>query len=867
MISQQSPQPSGSLIGRRPTLDTRGRFILLILLFNVVLLVVVLLSIRNQEIQYEIFRVRATNVEYATRLDIINRRATHIVFVTATFTPEAATPTLLSSPTPTFTATPVPTTATSSPTPMPMFPPTETVTSTPTQERTNTPTLTATPTTTATVTPTSTPTSTATPTPTPTSTATSTHTSTPTPTPTDTLTPPAPSVSGITPNSGGNESIVSTTLSGANFQSGATVLLRRAGYTDIGASNVTVIASQITCQFDLAGAAPGWRDVVVTNPNGLSGTLTGGFMVTPELDHFTFDTISDQTAGVPFAVTLTAHDRYNNLVVDFTGTAALFDSTGTISPNVTGNFTAGVRTDNLSITRTQTGVTVNATSGGRSGVSNSFDVSHGVLDHFGFDPISSPQTYTVLFSTAITAYDAYDNVASSYAGSVGLSDTTGTLTPATSGGFTLGTWNGNVSVSQVITGDVITASISSMVIGVSNPFTVAYPVPLVIDILPGTGVNTGTTAVTITGADFFDTPGVWLGVVALQDVTFIDGTTLTATVPAGIAAGTYDLYVSNPGPLAPTGVLNNAFTVQNANITSTLETSFPVTFGRAITSTQNGDNDSVQVIFLEVPDTLTTTLYVRVYDPDVGDNFDELCRPSTGCPESIWDTSTTFSLYGGSGAYTDPAARQATFITPTDPGITTGTLITPSYTFTQGAALDRTWVTLWSFAPGEGEHVGNKYVFKLSVVGGPGDDGNYYDVVLSTSSTDNIAPQGTRIFAYAWTYLMPLTDPPQFYPFVSPSMLTFNQHNFDFDSLAAITITTPITAHSVSSSGISGNNVEGSSAFLVTSDEQQVTWAVRCVSLWVSVNNDVTVWFTDQNGDALPIFTRSTIEPVPPVPP
>jgi len=675
-------------------------------------------------------------------------------------------------------------------------------------------------------------------------------------------------VSGITPNSGGNESIVSTAVSGANFQSGATVLLRRAGYTDIGASNVTVSASQITCQFDLAGAAPGRWDVVVTNPNGLSGTLTGGFTVTPELDHFIFDTISDQTAGVTFAVTLTAHDRYNNLVVDFTGTAALFDSTGTISPNVTGNFAAGIWTGNLSITRAQAGVTVNATSGGRSGVSNSFDVSHGALDHFGFDPISSPQTYTVLFSIAITACDAYDNVASSYAGTVGLGDTTGTLTPATSGGFTLGTWNGNVSVSQVRTGDVITASISPMVMGASNPFTVAYPAPSVTDILPSTGVNTGTTAVTITGADFFDTPGARLGVVALQDVmTSTDGTTLTATVPAGIAAGTYDLYVTNPGPLAPTGVLNNAFIVQNANITSTLETSFPVTFGRAITSTQNGDNDSVQVIFLEVPDTLTTTLYVRVYDPDVGDNFDELCRPATGCPESIWDTSTTFSLYGGSDAYTDPDARQATFSTTTDPGITTGTPITPSHTFTQDAALDRTWVTLWSFAPGEGEHVGNKYVFKLSVVGGPGDDGNYYNVALSTSSTENIAPQGTRIFAYAWTYLMPLTDPPQLYPFVSPLMLTFNQHNFDFDSLAAITITTPITVHSVSSSDISGNDAEESSAFLVTSDEQQVTWAVRCISLWVSVNNDVTVWFTDQNGDALPIFTRSTIEPVPPVPP
>jgi len=57
----------------------------------------------------------------------------------------------------------------------------------------------------------------------------------------------------------------------------ASVKLTKAGSTDIVATNVTVVsASQITCKVNMNGAARGLWNVVVTNPDGQSGTLSNG---------------------------------------------------------------------------------------------------------------------------------------------------------------------------------------------------------------------------------------------------------------------------------------------------------------------------------------------------------------------------------------------------------------------------------------------------------------------------------------------------------------------------------------------------------------------------------------------------------------
>jgi hypothetical protein len=90
-----------------------------------------------------------------------------------------------------------------------------------------------------------------------------------------------PIVTSITPNNGQQGTVVHiTNLAGSNFQSGAAVKLVKTGETDINATNVVVVsASQITCDLDLSGAATGQWDVVVTNLDMQSVTLSNGFTV------------------------------------------------------------------------------------------------------------------------------------------------------------------------------------------------------------------------------------------------------------------------------------------------------------------------------------------------------------------------------------------------------------------------------------------------------------------------------------------------------------------------------------------------------------------------------------------------------------
>ena len=91
-----------------------------------------------------------------------------------------------------------------------------------------------------------------------------------------------PTVTGITPATGANTGTVSiTNLAGTGFVNGATVKLTKALQADIAGTSVTwVDATNLTCNFTINGAAVGTWDVVVTNPDTQTGTLTGGFTVT-----------------------------------------------------------------------------------------------------------------------------------------------------------------------------------------------------------------------------------------------------------------------------------------------------------------------------------------------------------------------------------------------------------------------------------------------------------------------------------------------------------------------------------------------------------------------------------------------------------
>jgi hypothetical protein len=90
----------------------------------------------------------------------------------------------------------------------------------------------------------------------------------------------SPAISSIFPTRGATNATVSVAITGNYFQSGATVKLFRPGDPLIEATGVTVSSSSnISGVFKLTNAEKGGYSVIVTNPDGQSDTMVGGFTV------------------------------------------------------------------------------------------------------------------------------------------------------------------------------------------------------------------------------------------------------------------------------------------------------------------------------------------------------------------------------------------------------------------------------------------------------------------------------------------------------------------------------------------------------------------------------------------------------------
>ncbi|HPP12572.1 MAG TPA: PQQ-binding-like beta-propeller repeat protein, partial [bacterium] len=93
------------------------------------------------------------------------------------------------------------------------------------------------------------------------------------------------------------------------------------------------------------------------------------------------------------------------------------------------------------------------------------------LERFEVSPISSPQKTGVAFLLKITARDRSGQLYRQFNGVVSLSDLTGTISPASTGNFTEGYWEGNVTINAVKAGNVITVAAQGKS-GSSNAFDV-----------------------------------------------------------------------------------------------------------------------------------------------------------------------------------------------------------------------------------------------------------------------------------------------------------------------------------------------------------------------------------------------------------
>lgn len=92
----------------------------------------------------------------------------------------------------------------------------------------------------------------------------------------------SPTITSISPDSGRHGTTVSIrNLAGTGFQKGARIELAKPGLPAIAAKSVKVVSSsKITCTFSIPSRAmTGYRDLVITNPDGGTFTLQNGFRV------------------------------------------------------------------------------------------------------------------------------------------------------------------------------------------------------------------------------------------------------------------------------------------------------------------------------------------------------------------------------------------------------------------------------------------------------------------------------------------------------------------------------------------------------------------------------------------------------------
>ncbi len=203
-------------------------------------------------------------------------------------------------------------------------------------------------------------------------------------------------------------------------------------------------------------------------------------------------------------------------------------------------------------------------------------------------------------------------------------------------------------------------------------------------------------------------------------------------------------------------------------------------------TTGSGDLDRVNVIFFEIPSSVTSDLYFAVKDPGAnGTIFPDYNNFASG------DPSTTFTLIGGQYALTGSTARERLYATTSQAyqGDTLG-----SISRTNEVDAGDGWVYFGGVNPALGELVGNKRYFKIvvevgSTAGSIYKNGYQVDVSYSGSGVPTGVAGGLSFTYGACLILQDRAAAPgsanwMFYPFVPDTAADANYvffHNYDFD--------------------------------------------------------------------------------------
>ena len=237
--------------------------------------------------------------------------------------------------------------------------------------------------------------------------------------------------------------------------------------------------------------------------------------------------------------------------------------------------------------------------------------------------------------------------------------------------------------------------------------------------------------------------------------------------------------------------------------------------------------------------------YLRVFDPDTGGELDE--------GKGAYDTDVRFSVYGGTGCYSNPDAQNV------DPigNYKSGNLLA-SKSFGMSNRFDNNWYTFGPFNPAEGEYV-EKFdarIFKVIAQGESGDDGNLYRYFMSTEPKENREVEGGNIFTFEYTFRLSnnQNNVSQIYPYLDDRTISVKITNFDWDDDGFIRLV------SVAKNGelcpISAENNWVSQEFKINEEERNTSMEVQFIKNRTRLvkNNNVVITVQNQYGEMLPFY-------------
>lgn len=231
--------------------------------------------------------------------------------------------------------------------------------------------------------------------------------------------------------------------------------------------------------------------LVLISISGLCAlSACGGSSTPPPATHFSVTAPASATAGMAFNFTVTALDASNRMTTNYAGTAHFTSTDGQATLPANSSLTNGMGTFSatLKTVGSQSITAIDTVTASITGASSSINVAPGAASHFS---VTTPGTAKVgvAFNFTVTALDAFNNMATGYAGTGHFTSTDGqAMLPAnsslTNGQATFSATLKTIGSQTITATDTMTVSItgtSNMIMvftacqGVGQPCYTGHP--------------------------------------------------------------------------------------------------------------------------------------------------------------------------------------------------------------------------------------------------------------------------------------------------------------------------------------------------------------------------------------------------------